>query len=143
MADSVLDATVVAFSNGDLAGRRRGNALDTRLKLLEQVVEQRRPIRYNLKLRAEYIQHLLVNRNDIIALFVAALDSPIATFVPRNTLSRQLWAEAHACRWPAHDQHLLAAAIDGDQPTLIVTENLLANCGEGIRRRLQISVRKV
>jgi hypothetical protein len=36
MPDSVVDTSTVAFSNGDIAGRKPGNLFDRRLTVLEQ-----------------------------------------------------------------------------------------------------------
>src|SRR3712207_5880922 len=134
MPDSVFDTTVIAFSNDDLANRTPGNQLDTRLSAIEDVVHGRRRIRYNGKLLGEYVPHLRVRRNDVIDLFVGILDSTQAVRVSRNSLSRQLYAKALQCGWPSHDQHLLAAAVDGDRPILFVTEQLHGACSAAVRR---------
>jgi hypothetical protein len=123
MADSVLDATVVAFGNGDIAARRPGNLFDRRLTAIEQVASGLRRLRYNTRLLGEYTQLIQERRNDVIELFFTALDDERSVLVKRNTLSRQDYARARKCRWPTHDQHLLAAAVEGNDPTIFVTES--------------------
>jgi hypothetical protein len=140
MPDSVVDASAVAFSNGDIAARKPGNLLDRRLTVLEQVANGQRRLRYNPKLRSEYLQIIREHRNDVIELFFAAL-ADRGVFVARNTLSRQHHATATArCRWPTHDQHLLAAAMGGDNPTIFVTEQRLADCAARIATAFGIRV---
>src|SRR5258708_11582316 len=111
MNDAVLDTTVVAFGNSDIAARKRGNSLDVRLRILEAAVTRQIRIRYTPKLLGEYQQHVRERRNDVIELFFAVLDSGAAVLVRRNTLSRHHHARAVGERWPPHDEHLLAAAI--------------------------------
>lgn len=131
MADSVLDATVVAFANGDIAARRPGNVFDRRLAAIEQVAHGRRRLRYNQKLLGEYQQVIQERRNDVIDLFFSVL-ADRSFRVRANTLSRQDHAKAKKCRWPSHDQHLLAAAVGGDRPTIFVTESRHAACAAKI-----------
>jgi hypothetical protein len=128
MSDCVLDASVVAFSNGDIAGRRPGNVFDRRLAAIERVVSGERSLRYNSKLLGEYKGLVRVYRNDVIELlFIILADKGV--LVKRNTLSRQEHAVATGkCRWPSHDQHLLAAAVGGIDPVIVVTESHLASC---------------
>lgn len=140
MPDCVVDATVVAMANGDIAGRRTGNVLDRRLTVLEEVVRGVRRLRYNTKLLGEYRPFIKAYRNDVIELFVRVL-ADRAVLVPRNTLTRRDHGRATAeCGWPSHDQHLLAAAIGGDDPTIFVTEARLAGCAGAILGRFDIRV---
>src|SRR5258707_5093776 len=122
MPDCVLDTTVVAMANGDIAARRPGNIFDRRLVVLESVVNGTLRLRYNTKLLGEYQRLIRDHRNDIIeALFIVLADRAI--FVPRSTLARQHYRTAtEKCHWPGHDQHLLAAALHGDDSALFVTE---------------------
>lgn len=143
MNDAVFDTTVVAFANSDIAARRAGNVLDNRLGLLEKALNGRLHIRYNGKLLGEYVAHVSERRNDVIELFFALLDSGRTTLVRKNTLSRQNYRIARDERWPTHDQHLLAAALDGENPEIYVTEAILANCDAGIYRVFRIHVRQV
>jgi hypothetical protein len=66
MADSVIDTSVVSMANGQIAGRRRGNALDRRLSAIEDVAYGRRRIRYNPNPLVEYqriVPHLPERRH--------------------------------------------------------------------------------
>jgi hypothetical protein len=142
MPDCVVDASVLGFANGDIAGRRPGNVLDRRLAVLEQVVMGARRLRYNPKLLYEYQQLVRIHRNDVIeALFALLDDARRSVFVRRNTLSRQDHATARrVCGWPSHDQHLLAAALGGDDPAIVVTEQILAQCADAIRARFGVAL---
>lgn len=133
MPDCVLDATVVALANGNIAARRPGNVFDRRLAAIEQVVSGARRLRYNSRLLGEYESLIQQHRNDVIYLLFEVLDSERSIRVRRNTLSRQHYATAtQRCRWPSHDQHLLAAAFGGDDPVIVVTEPRLAQCAPRI-----------
>jgi len=77
MPDCVLDATIIHLSNGNLAGRRAGNALDRRLSVIEGAATGVRRLRYNPKLLEEYRKVAKVIRNDLIELFFAALESVV------------------------------------------------------------------
>ena len=144
MIDYVLDATFVAFSNGDLAGRRPGNVLDRRLKVVEEVIyRQDRRLRYNQRLRREYEDHAKTTRNDFVEVFFSYLDSNRPFRVPRNTLSRQHYNTATKIRWPGHDQHLLAAAIGGIKPHLFVTEHKHAVYAAKVKQAFGITVLRV
>jgi len=141
MVDCVLDATVVAFSNSDLALRIPGSPLDRRLSIIEEVAAGVRRIRYNPRLLGEYEAHARTFRNDVIELFFILLESDKAYFVRRNTLCRQDFAKATSqCNWPSHDQHLLAAAKDGVDPSIFVTEVNHAVCASRILRAFHIRV---
>lgn len=134
MPDCVLDATVVGFANGDIAGRRRGNVFDLRLAAIEKVVNGVRRLRYNPRLLHEYKQLTRIYRNDVIELLFRVLADQ-AVLVRRNTLARQDYVRAtRDCGWPSHDQHLLAAALGGIDPVIVVTEERHAQCAEQILR---------
>jgi hypothetical protein len=51
---TVYDTTVVAYANGDLAGRKAGNVMDKRLCALEGFLEKKRVAWYNDRLLHEY-----------------------------------------------------------------------------------------
>ena len=142
MPDCVVDATVVHLSNGDIAGRKPGNMLDRRMSVLEEVVAGARRLRYNQKLFGEYTELVRERRNDVIdALFEVLDDTRRSVRVPRNTLSRQHHERArNRCDWPSHDQHLLAAALDGDNPSIAVTEQRLNQCAGAIFRHFGIRI---
>lgn len=142
MPDCVVDATVVAFSNGNIAGRRPGNVLDRRLAVLEQIVRGARRLRYNSKLLHEYEQLIQEYRNDVIeTLFNLLDDARRSVLVRRNSLSRQDHAVAKGtCGWPTHDQHLLAAALDGVDPAIVVTEQRLNQCAQAILNHFAIHI---
>jgi hypothetical protein len=144
MPDCVLDASVVAYANGDLKGSRPGNVLHRRLHVIQQVCAGDLRLRYNPKLLREYEEHTRALRNDVVELFFAVLDSDRAVLVRRNVLSRQNYAKAtNKCSWPSHDQHLLAAALDGDNPSIFVTEEHLAACAPKILTHFSIHVRRL
>lgn len=140
MSDAVFDTSVVAIANKDIARRKLGNSIDQKLCLLERAVGGQIRIRYNWKLLTEYKQIVTDQRNDVIESFFQILDSMLAVRVARSTLSRQHFQRAIAQRWPRHDQHLLAAALDGDRTCLYVTEVRLAKCAAGIYRVFRIRV---
>ncbi len=140
MPDCVVDATVVAMANGDIAGRRAGNVLDRRLAVLEEVARGARRLRYNAKLLDEYRPFIAVFRNDVIEVFFRVL-ADRAVLVRRSTLTRQDHTTAtRTCRWPSHDQHLLAAALDGDDSTIFVTEARLAGCAAAILAHFAVHI---
>jgi hypothetical protein len=135
---------VVAFANGDLTARRPGNLIDRRLRVIEQVVAGKRRLRYNQKLLGEYQRLIQRYRNDVIELLFGVLDSQRSVRVPRSTLSRHDYATATSrCRWPSHDQHLLAAALSGDEPSIFVTEARLASCAPKIFTHFAVSVNQL
>ena len=144
MADCVLDASVVAFSNGDLTARRRGNVFDRRLRAIEQVIAGVHRLRFNGRLLGEYQNLIHEYRNDVIELLFALLDSSRAVLVRRNNLSRQDYAIAvRRCGWPSHDQHLLAAALGGIDSLIVVTEVRLFQCAAQILRSFDVHVERV
>ena len=120
MADSVIDATVVAFANGDIAARRPGNAFDRRMAVIEQVAYGHRRLRYNQRLLGEYEQLVHEYRNDVIDLFFTVL-TETAIRVRTNTLSRQNYAQARRCRWPSHDQ----TSVNGKASSIVRLQLLL------------------
>jgi hypothetical protein len=142
MPDCVIDASVVVLANGDIAGRRPGNLFDRRLAVIEETVRGLRRLRYNSKLLGEYADHVREHRNDVLeALFALLDDKNRSVFVRRNSLSRQHHESAtNKCQWPSHDQHLLAAAVDGDNPSIVVTEERLQRCADNILRHFGIHI---
>jgi hypothetical protein len=142
MTNTVYDTTVVVYANADLIGRRSGNRLDRRLRVLEEFIQGSRIAFYNKKLFKEYEDHLSNQRNDVIEVFLIQLIDT-GSYVRRSTLSRQNFDRASRSNWPAHDQHLLAAAIEATGVTIFVTENHLACCANSIRREFDIEVVKV
>jgi len=143
MNDGVLDTTVVACANCDLRARTQGNSLNRRAALIERCVTGSLRVLYNKVLLQEYKNHIREHRNDLIESFFAVLDSATAFLVRRSTLSRQDYNRARACRWPSHDQHLLAAALGGVRASIYVTEQALSRCAESIRREFRVRVEKV
>lgn len=139
MPDSVIDATVLAMANGEIAARKPGNALDRRLRAIEEVGSGARRLRYNPRLREEYLRIVQEYRNDAVELFFIVLTDR-AFFVRSNTLSRQKFAASLKCKWPPHDQHLLAAALEGDDVVIFATEQRHCVCGPCIRRTFAIHV---
>jgi hypothetical protein len=140
--NTVYDTTVVAYANGDLRGRQNNNALDKRLRRLEEFVCGRRVAWYNTRLLNEYTEKVREHRNDVIVAFVTRL-AEHGRRAARNNLSRQNYARATQARWPKHDQHLLAAAVDAGAGTVIfVTEDYLSNCAAQVRERLGVVVTK-
>jgi len=144
MNDCVIDATIVCLSNQALANRAPGSPLDQRLRVIELVISAIRRVRFNARLLSEYERVARKHQNDLIQLFFAILDSPKAVRVSRNSLSRQVYAAAVGdCGWPSHDQHLIAAALDGVNPCICVTESHHAVCSELIWRRLKIQIEHI
>lgn len=140
---TVYDTSVVAYANGELVGRRAGNVLDRRLRKLEEFIRGVRTAWYNTKLLREYQQKISEHRNDVIEIFLARLGD-YGRRASRNTLTRQHHVVARRVRWPTHDQHLLAAALDaGRDATILVTETNLASCRASVRREFGIYVEQV
>ncbi|MFA6472446.1 MAG: hypothetical protein WCU00_10435 [Candidatus Latescibacterota bacterium] len=138
--DTVYDTTVISLANGDLVGRKRGNALDKRLSALEQFLKGHRVAWYNNCLLNEYSAHILEYRNDITEIFFAMLVDR-GRKAKKNTLTRHQHALLRSIRWPSHDQHLLAAALEGRSTTLFVTEVTLYNCAASVKRIFDIRVK--
>jgi hypothetical protein len=144
MSDVVLDATVVRFANGEIAGGPPGSPLNRRLAAVQEVVAGLRRLRYNRKLLGEYDKLAKNDRNDVIEALFAILDGGVgAILVKRNSLSRQEHSRAKDSGWPNHDQHLLAAAIGGDRPSIVVTEQIHAACEQSIFRHFKIRIEDV
>jgi xanthine/CO dehydrogenase XdhC/CoxF family maturation factor len=144
MSDAVFDTTVVAIGNKAIADRKPGNSFDKILRLLQSVINHTSRVRYNYKLRGEYDEHVKQCRNDVIEVFFTILDSPQAIRVARNSLSRQHYVLAvRNARWPSHDQHLIAAALDGERPHIYVTELRLERSAPEIHRIFGIRVLKI
>lgn len=141
MDDAVIDATVLAFANGPI-GPKPGGALGRCLPMIRQIVDGQWRCRYNKTLLHEYEQLIATHRNDIIIAFFIILDSPRA-LLARNNLRRQEYARAREIGWPTHDHHLLAAAIGGVNPSIVVTEKKLAILHAQARRRFGVSVLQV
>jgi hypothetical protein len=143
MADCVVDATIVGMANQDIAAREPGNVFDQQLILIEEIAHGARRLRYNPKLLSEYEPLTKTHLNDVIDLFFTALTDQ-GILVKRNKLLRHHFLIAkNRCGWPSHDQHLLAAAIDGDEPTIFVTEEYLAGCAPQILQRFGIRVERL
>lgn len=138
----MYDTTVVAYANGDLVGRRAGNVLDRRLRRLEEFLSGARVALYNAKLLNEYGQHVARCRNDVIEAFLTRL-ADHGKKTKRSTLSRQDHGCSKGAGWPSHDQHLLAAALEGTGATILVTEDVLARCAAAVRKQFGITVVKV
>jgi hypothetical protein len=116
--------------------------LDRRLHAIEDFLIGRRVAWYNTKLEGEYLEHLKVIRNDVIEAFVSRL-ADHGKRSNRSKLSRQDYAASKDLGWPSHDQHLLAAALEGTRSTIFVTEKLLATCKRGVKRKFQINVERL
>lgn len=140
--DTVYDTTVIACSNQELAERQLNPELNRRLDVIEQFITAERTAWYNDKLLKEYVDHLGTNQNDVIHMFMMQL-ADRGIWCKRYSLSRQHHAVAQEAGWPNHDQHLLAAAIEGHRTTIFVTEDLHANCAKKIKREFKISVEQV
>jgi hypothetical protein len=134
MPECVFDTSFVRLANDSLFGEKRGNLLNRRLTPLRQAVAAKSHLRYNRKLLGEYSMQIRERHNDVVEQFFALLDSPQATLVRKNALSRQDNAKARLCRWPVHDQHVLAAAIGGDDVVIHVTEGALGACSKAVKR---------
>ena len=143
MGQCVVDTSFLAKANGALAGIRAGNLLHRRINAISRIVEGKDRLRYNSKLLQEYAPHIKDCRNDIVEQLVALLDDSETIKVRKNTLKRQDKARANKCRWPNHDQHVLAAAIGGEEVTIHVTENDLGACGPAIKREFGFRVNHV
>lgn len=140
--DTVYDAEVIAKANGDLAGRRRGNALDIRLSHVEAFIGGERRALYNQKLLGEYAKHVKSFRNDAIEAFLTKL-ADHGHKSPRSKLSRPDFVAATSLGWPSHDQHLLAAALAGERTTVLVIEDVLSGCAAGVKRRFRLTITRV
>ena len=134
----------MSYANGDLRGRRPGNALDRRLGVLEKIHDGALRVRFNQKLFLEYETIIKTKRNDNIEAFFAIIDSEHAVRVSRNSLSKKLHDLATTkCKWPSHDQHLLAAAVTGDRPTIFTSEVKLSKCAGKILLHFDVHVEQL
>src|SRR6266851_785662 len=133
MKHTVYDTSFVAYSNGELAGRRPNNVLDRRLSKIEEFVEGKRVAWYNDKLFGEYRDRVRHTRNDVIDAFLIRL-ADAGRRVARSTLSTPNYAKARKAQWPSHDQHLLAAAVEATRATIFVTEKALEDCAGTVKR---------
>src|SRR5687767_5021777 len=113
MPDCVIDATVVAFRNeGEDACKANWRLV---VNAIDLVVCGDRRVRYNAKLLDEYARIVNDFRDDIVEAFFQILDSDRAVKVNTNKLRRHHFVSIVLnCRWPSHDQHLIAAAIGGE-----------------------------
>jgi hypothetical protein len=94
---------------------------------------------YNSALLLEYRQHITTHRNDVIEAFVAQL-ADRGLKGKKSRLSRQDYARSREAKWPSHDQHLLAAALESAGATIFVTEKVLVNCAGSVRRIFGVRV---
>lgn len=143
MAECVFDTSFVYLANGLLEGARAGNLLHRRLVAIKEVVDGQSRPRFNRKLLNEYQDKIREYRNDVVELFITLLDTDRAIYVSRNTLRRPERARAIECRWPAHDYHLLAAAVGGTAVVIYVTESAHGTCGAMIKRKFGVTIRRV
>lgn len=141
MIDRVFDTKFMASVNGSLTGRKDGNAMDRRLRQVEAFVRGQDRARWNSKLMTEYTTALSEPRNDVVFQFWALLDDPKKTvMVSRSKLAKADYARSLKCGWPSHDQHLLAAAIDGIDPVVLTTEDAHGVCAAKVQRAFSIRV---
>ncbi len=141
MTDTVYDTTVVSFSNADLEGRQKDNQLNARLTYLEDFLRGYRVALYNDKLSREYTDHLHEIRNDVVEGFIDALDRR-GRRSASNKLSRPDYVKSRGIGWPSHDQHLLAAALEGSRTHILVTEDILSGCAARVKREFGFTVIK-
>lgn len=141
MADAVIDTTVLAFANGP-CGPVLAGALARCLPYVSKVTAGAWRCRYNKKLLAEYISKVRKPRNDLVAAFLTILDTRQA-FLAKNSLSHSEYVRAKRIRWPTHDHHLLAAAVGGIEPSIVVTEYKLAQLHTQAKREFGVSVLQV
>lgn len=140
MAECVFDASFIAKANGSCSGANNGNLLQRRLNAVQSVTSGASRLRYNQKLLNEYLKHVQECRNDLVELFFEILDSDKAIRVKRSTLCKADNAKANDCRWPSHDQHILAAAIGGTNVVIYVTEKTLGSCGVAVKRIFSFTI---
>src|SRR6266511_2115767 len=143
MSDCVFDTSFVATANGSLTGEKKGTLLHRRLTEIRKVVDRENRVRYNPKLLTEYMTVVKKRRNDVVDQFFELLDSDRAVRLKTNTLRHADKTKANDCRWPTHDQHVLAAAIGGTEVSIHVTENALGACAAAIKRVFGFKVNHV
>jgi len=134
MSDCVVDTSFIALANKTMEEPPTEDVLYQRIDAIRLIVETNQRLRVNPKLLTEYEPHIKEQRNDVVDQFVALLDDPNTVKLSSNTLRKADNAKANTCRWPTHDKHVLAAAIDGDNVTIHVTDNVLGNCAKAVRR---------
>jgi len=145
MADNVYDASFIGYANcslGDPTPGRR-DFLEKLIAAIVPVVSGTSRVRWNNTLRIEYDRLIKEHRNDVVDQFFAMLTSGSAVFVARNRLRKHEDQDAEKCNWPYHDRHLIAAAVDGEDVTIHVTEERLGRCGASILRLFEIHVNHV
>jgi hypothetical protein len=145
MAESVFDASFIGYANSSLDDPtpHRREFLRQLLNAITSVISRQSNLRCNQKLLSEYEGHLKVRRNDVIDQFITILDSEETVKLSGSTLRSPHKARANDCRWPSHDQHVLAAAIDGTNVTIHVTERVLGLCAQDIWRKFRIRINYV
>jgi hypothetical protein len=139
--DTVVDATVVVFANNALAIGDSG-VLGRCLTIISEVIHDERRCRYNSKLLGEYIMHVGRQPSDFVHLFFGVLESSRAV-LGRNSLCPGDRERAESMKWPSHDRHLLAAAVGGENPCIMVTERRLASLHEPAKREFGVCVKLV
>lgn len=112
-----------------------------RVSLLARCYKGDLLIRLNSKLLREYKTKAPKTANDYVEAFFAILDNrERARMVKRNKLEKKLHVKCNECRFPSHDQHLLAAAVlDADESgsvTIFVAEKAHTNCAPCIWRKM-------
>ena len=143
MPEAVFDTSFLHTANGPYSGQKNSSALNRRLTAIRGVNSGHSRVRYNDKLLAEYSNSLKVHRNDVIEQFIELLDSKKAIRLPSSTLRHADKAKANECRWPTHDQHVLAAAVGGSGVVIHVTENALGACAKKVKRIFGIKINHV
>jgi hypothetical protein len=141
MDDTVIDVTVVAYANGPVLPPLKG-AIARCLPAIVKIIDGKLRCRYNYKLLADYEEHVRIRRNDYIVAFFRIIDSPLAC-KGKNNLRSHEYAKARRIRWPTHDHYLLAAAIGGVNPSILVTEDALAALHAQAKREFGISVFRI
>jgi hypothetical protein len=140
MRHVVFDATVVRYGNIPMEARASDSVANRRLAAVEGFVIERAVVaRYNPKLAHEYQPAFDDPQNDVIAAMLIAL-ADTGIFVKSNTLSRPHYARMRDTRWPSHDQHLLAAAVEGKDPLIFTCEDAHGVCAKAVRREFGIAV---
>lgn len=140
MPDCVFDSSFVAKANGPVEAEKAGNFLHRRLDAMRSVTSGERRLRYNPKLLSEYSALIQQSRNDVLDQFLELLDNERTVRLKNSTLRRADKVKANKCRWPTHDQHVLAAAIDGEEVVIHVTETALGVCRAAVRRVFGFSI---
>lgn len=132
---TVIDTKFVANANGPLSARKSGNILDRRLCVLERIVRDRLPAMVNKKLIGEYRAKVASQgfRNEaVMSFFTYVVDHGVDS--GRSTLSSPDYSKLRDCRWPSHDQHVIAACGNARQVEIQVTEAAHEKCAAAIKR---------